>query len=194
MAGHSRWRTLQAKRLAETGDVREHPEYEQAGRDLRLGDQLRAIRRSRNLTQKEVAERAGISQPALSRIELGGGVPDIETLRRLGNAMGVRFHVIVGNEEAEHDENLMVSLATPRPAGSSREIIGALFAQSNISDADFTPGAKQLDAAGQCATCRPVTSSRSMAGVPIRAAASMRSSTVSHIEWTLICITSDEPP
>jgi DNA-binding XRE family transcriptional regulator len=114
MAGHSRWRTLQAKRLAETGDVREHPEYEQAGRDLRLGDQLRAIRRGRNLTQKEVAERAGISQPALSRIELGGGVPDIETLRRLGNAMGVRFHVIVGNEEADHDENLLVSLAKPR--------------------------------------------------------------------------------
>ena len=117
MAGHSRWRTLQARRLAETGDVREHPEYEQAGRDLRLGDQLRAIRRSRNLTQKEVAERAGISQPALSRIELGGGVPDIETLRRLGNAMGVRFHVIVGNEEAEHEENLMVSLAS-RTSGS----------------------------------------------------------------------------
>ncbi len=109
MAGHSRWKTLQARRLAETGDAGEHPEYEQAGRDLRLGDQLRAIRRSRNLTQKEVAERAGISQPALSRIELGGGVPDIETLRRLGNAMGVRFHVIVGNEEADHEENLLVS-------------------------------------------------------------------------------------
>ena len=50
-----------------------------------------------------------VSQPALSRIELGGGVPDIETLRRLGNAMGVRFHVIVGNEEADHEENLLVS-------------------------------------------------------------------------------------
>ena len=109
MAGHSRWKTLQARRLAETGDAGEHPEYEQAGRDLRLGDQLRAIRRSRNLTQKEVAERAGISQPALSRIELGGGVPDIETLRRLGNAMGLRFHIIVGREEADHEENLLVS-------------------------------------------------------------------------------------
>ena len=109
MAGHSRWKTLQARRLVETGDAGEHPEYEQAGRDLRLGDQLRAIRRRRNLTQKEVAERAGISQPALSRIELGGGVPDIETLRRLGNAMGVRFYVIVGNEEADHEENLSVS-------------------------------------------------------------------------------------
>ena len=109
MAGHSRWKTLQAERLAETGDVIEHPEYEQAGRDLRLGDQLRAIRRSRNLTQKEVAERAGISQPALSRIELGGGVPDIETLRRLGNAMGVRFHVIVGDQDAEQEENLLLT-------------------------------------------------------------------------------------
>jgi DNA-binding XRE family transcriptional regulator len=109
MAGHSRWKTLQAKRLAETGDVMEHPEYQQAGRDLRLGDQLRAIRRSRNLTQKEVAERAGISQPALSRIELGGGVPDLETLRRLGHAMGVRFHVIVGDEGAEQEENLLLT-------------------------------------------------------------------------------------
>jgi len=109
MAGHSRWKTLQARRLAEAGDVAEHSEYEQASRDLRMGDQLRAIRRSRNLTQQEVADRAGISQPALSRIELGGGVPDIETLRRLGNAMGVRFHLIVGNEEAEQEENLLVS-------------------------------------------------------------------------------------
>ena len=109
MAGHSRWKTLQAKRLAETGEVAEHAEYEQAGRDLRLGDQLRVIRRNRNLTQKEVAERAGISQPALSRIELGGGVPDIETLRRLGNAMGVRFRVIVGDEAAEQEENLLLT-------------------------------------------------------------------------------------
>jgi DNA-binding XRE family transcriptional regulator len=109
MAGHSRWKTLQARRLAEAGDVAGHPEYEQAGQDLRLGDQLRAIRRSRNLTQKDVAERAGITQPALSRIELGGGVPDLETLRRLGNAMGVRFHVIVGDEAAEQEENLRLT-------------------------------------------------------------------------------------
>ena len=67
MAGHSRWKTRQARRLAETGDACEHPEYEQAGRDLRLGDQLRAIRRSRNLAQKEVAERAGIEPSPHSR-------------------------------------------------------------------------------------------------------------------------------
>jgi DNA-binding XRE family transcriptional regulator len=109
MAGHSRWKTVQAKRLAEADDIAEHPEYEQTGRDLRLGDQLRAIRRGRNLTQKQVAERAGISQPALSRIELGGGVPDIETLQRLGLAMGVRFRIIIGDEKAEQEESLLVN-------------------------------------------------------------------------------------
>ena len=104
-------RAIRAKTCQAEHDmtITRHFEYEQAGRDLRLGDQLRAIRRTRNLTQKEVAERAGISQPALSRIELSGGVPDIETLRRLGNAMGVRFHVVIGNEEADHEENLLVS-------------------------------------------------------------------------------------
>jgi len=100
---------------SETSEVVEHPECEQAGRNLRLGDQLCAIRRSRNLTQKEVAERAEISQPALSRIELGGGVSDIETLRRLGHAMGVRFHVIVGDEDAGQEETCC-SPAKPRRA------------------------------------------------------------------------------
>jgi DNA-binding XRE family transcriptional regulator len=109
MAGHSRWKALQSKRLAEASDTAEHPEYAQAGRDLMLGDQLRAIRISRHLTQKEVAERANISQPALSRIELGGGMPDIETLQRLGLAMGVRFRIIVGDKNAEQEENLLVS-------------------------------------------------------------------------------------
>ncbi|GAB3653918.1 hypothetical protein GCM10027589_12340 [Actinocorallia lasiicapitis] len=87
MAGHSRWRILRAKRLAEAGEVVAHPEYEQAGRDLRFGDELRAIRTSRNLTRREVASRAGISESALERIELGGGVPDLGSLRSLGGAL-----------------------------------------------------------------------------------------------------------
>jgi hypothetical protein len=36
-------------------------------------------------------------------------VPDIETLRRLGNAMRVPFHVVVGDAEAGQQENLLVS-------------------------------------------------------------------------------------
>ncbi|WP_062345417.1 helix-turn-helix domain-containing protein [Herbidospora yilanensis] len=100
MAGHSTWRTLRDKRLQEA-EVEEHPEYTRALRDMDLGDRLREVRVARKLTQAEVAARAGISQPALSRIELGGGIPTLEMLDRIGRAMGVRFTISVGEEEAE---------------------------------------------------------------------------------------------
>jgi DNA-binding XRE family transcriptional regulator len=100
MAGHSTWKTLKAKRLQDE-EVQEHPEYTRAVRDLALGDKLREIRIGRNLTQAEVAKKAGITQPALSRIELGGGVPTLEMLDRIGRAMGVRFLISVGDDRAE---------------------------------------------------------------------------------------------
>ncbi|WP_406319015.1 helix-turn-helix domain-containing protein [Streptosporangium sp. NBC_01639] len=100
MAGHSTWKTLKAKRLLEAA-AEEHPEYTRAVRDMDLGDRLREVRVARNLTQAEVARRAGISQPALSRIELGGGVPTLEMLDRMGRAMGVRFTISVGDDQAE---------------------------------------------------------------------------------------------
>ncbi|WP_433250825.1 helix-turn-helix domain-containing protein [Streptosporangium sp. CA-135522] len=76
-----------------------------------LGDRLREVRVARNLTQAEVARRAGISQPALSCIELGGGVPTLEMLDRIGRAMGVRFTISVGDDQAEQVDLLAGWLA-----------------------------------------------------------------------------------
>jgi ribosome-binding protein aMBF1 (putative translation factor) len=101
MAGHGAWKkTLKAKRMRE-GEVTEHPEYAQAVRDLDLGERIREIRTGRGMTQAEVAWRARITQPALSRIELGGGVPTLEMLDRIGRAMGVRFVITLGDENDE---------------------------------------------------------------------------------------------
>ncbi|GAB2848649.1 hypothetical protein GCM10022221_55020 [Actinocorallia aurea] len=105
MSGHGAWETLKAKRLR-GGEDAEHPAYTQAVRDMDLGDRLREIRVGRNLTQAEVARDAGISQPALSRIELGGGVPTLDMLDRIGRAMGVRFVITVGDAQAEAIELL----------------------------------------------------------------------------------------
>ncbi|MDX6744601.1 helix-turn-helix transcriptional regulator [Actinocorallia sp. A-T 12471] len=101
MGGHGSWRAVREGRLRE---VEEHPEYARAVRDLDLGDRLREIRIARNLTQAEVAQGAGISQPALSRIELGGGVPTLDMLDRIGRAMGVRFVISLGDADAEEVE------------------------------------------------------------------------------------------
>lgn len=54
----------------------------------KIGRQLRKLRKSRNLTSKEVAIRAGITPQSLSRIELGHHDVVFTTLRKILAAMG----------------------------------------------------------------------------------------------------------
>lgn len=42
-----------------------------------------------DLTQTEVAEAAGISQPSLCRIEQGKAIPKVQTAKTLGAILGV---------------------------------------------------------------------------------------------------------
>jgi transcriptional regulator with XRE-family HTH domain len=52
-----------------------------------------AARRQAGLTQQQLAERAGTSQPAVARLERGGGSPSLATVRRLVNAAGFDLKV-----------------------------------------------------------------------------------------------------
>lgn len=49
----------------------------------------RAWREHLGLTQQEVAERAGMQQSALARLERGETKPRVATLKRLAGAMGI---------------------------------------------------------------------------------------------------------
>ncbi len=50
-------------------------------------------RESANITQKELAEKTGIDQADISRIENGNGNPSIRTLQRLANGMGMALKI-----------------------------------------------------------------------------------------------------
>ncbi len=64
-------------------------------RDMRLIETLVGIRRQRGLTQSDVAERMGRSQPAVSDFERLGGDPHLSTIRRYALAIGVDvFHSV----------------------------------------------------------------------------------------------------
>ncbi|AKU90098.1 helix-turn-helix domain-containing protein [Vulgatibacter incomptus] len=54
-----------------------------------LGRQILAVRREAGLTQAELANRAGVSNEFLSRIENGTGIPSLETIGRLAAALGL---------------------------------------------------------------------------------------------------------
>ncbi|MGS2808221.1 helix-turn-helix domain-containing protein [Nocardia sp. MW-W600-9] len=58
---------------------------------IELAQAIRELRLELGLTQTQLAERAGLRQPEVSRLESGGGTPTIGMLERLAHALEVRF-------------------------------------------------------------------------------------------------------
>lgn len=81
---HDRWDDIMAAK-------RQEPEfqeaYEEARRAYELGKAVRERRLALGLSQVELARRAGMTQPALSRLEAGGSTPTIGLLERLAQAL-----------------------------------------------------------------------------------------------------------
>ena len=62
-----------------------------------VGDQLKTLRIKRALTQQELAEKAGISQNDLNRIELNNQEPHFRTIRKLAQALDVDPTKLLGD-------------------------------------------------------------------------------------------------
>lgn len=75
--------------------------------DRRIGDAVRAARRERELTTRQLARLAGISQPTLSNIENGRMRAGVATLYQLAEALGLppaRFLADDAGSDDGHDE------------------------------------------------------------------------------------------
>ncbi|MFC9127827.1 helix-turn-helix domain-containing protein [Streptomyces sp. NPDC057099] len=96
---HSTWRTRRARQLAG-----EAVEYDQEYVDARLaGDLGQAVHNRRTelgLSQAELAERAGMTQPQVSRMEGGDTVPTLPLLWRLAKALEGTLNLIIDEDES----------------------------------------------------------------------------------------------
>ncbi len=68
-----------------------------------VGIHLATWRRLRGLTAAQVAERAGITRPTLSRLEAGGGGTSLENVLRVARALGVMDELVVALDPYESD-------------------------------------------------------------------------------------------
>lgn len=50
---------------------------------------LQRVRKSKGMTQKDAAEKMGISQPTYAQLEMGRASPTIDTIERAAKALGV---------------------------------------------------------------------------------------------------------
>ncbi|GAA2291925.1 hypothetical protein GCM10010149_44300 [Nonomuraea roseoviolacea subsp. roseoviolacea] len=67
--------------------------YEAARIRFELGEAVRTRREQLGLTQAELAQRAGLLQPAVACFEAGGTMPTIPLLERLAKALELRLSV-----------------------------------------------------------------------------------------------------
>src|SRR5262245_17239353 len=74
-------------RWERTGADEHAAAYEEARAALLLGQMVHDRRTELGLTQADLAERAGMTQPQLSRLESGGATPTVPLLARLAAAL-----------------------------------------------------------------------------------------------------------
>jgi len=104
---------------------------------------LRETRARAGLTQAELAERAGVSQPVISRAEAPGANPRIATLDRLLRAAGARLDLAAPEARIpDVDEGQILERLRLSPAQRL-----ASFTASHQNLTDMLRLARRLDAA-----------------------------------------------
>lgn len=69
-------------------------EYEANRPEFELARALVAARLSANMTQRELAERSGVRQSNISRIENGACSPTVATLQALADGLGKQLTIV----------------------------------------------------------------------------------------------------
>ena len=91
MSGHVRWRDIRADQVARAGG--EHA-VDAAKEELSaemIGHRLAEVRKARGLTQRQVADRMGVTKGRVSQIEQGK-VSGQDVVARFAAALGGRLH------------------------------------------------------------------------------------------------------
>lgn len=122
-----------------------------------IGEFIKAQRALKNLTQKQLAEKLGVTDKAVSRWETGKGIPDVSLLIPLSEVLEVSVNEILIGETIEeekkiekYEETIVNTLTTNKKQISSlHKIIYALFvAVEVVAIYGFTIGASPSDAMG----------------------------------------------
>lgn len=99
MASAHQHATLAETRAARMGRPAVAEAYEQARMRFELAEAVRGRREELGWSQRQLAERAGMTQPGVARFEAGGTTPTIPVLERLARALGLRLTVALGPDE-----------------------------------------------------------------------------------------------
>jgi transcriptional regulator with XRE-family HTH domain len=103
-----------------------------ADADYRLLGDLIQLRKERDLTQQQVADALGISQPAVAAFERHDADPKLSTIRRYAHAIGALVTHAVSGDDSWADRD--ASQARGNLCGSGMKVRMVIAAQEGHSD------------------------------------------------------------
>ncbi len=88
-----------------------------------IGAALRTVREAKGLSQREVAERMGVTRPRVSQIEsVEGTALALEVLSRYARAVGCRLDITLKDAETNHEVAALfvptLEATAPKPPGA----------------------------------------------------------------------------
>jgi transcriptional regulator with XRE-family HTH domain len=84
---------------------------------MSFADNLREIRKERQISQEELAERIGVSRQAISKWEQGSGYPETETLIVLSQELNVSLDYLMLGETRTEVNNKFITHNVIAPTG-----------------------------------------------------------------------------
>jgi transcriptional regulator with XRE-family HTH domain len=89
---------------------------------MKLGEKIKKVRQAAGLNQKEVAERAGVDQSMLSKIENRGQNPSLEMLRRIASGIGCSVVDLLPDDMRRPQRASATKTTKSRPRGQPRRL------------------------------------------------------------------------
>ena len=107
--------------------------------DYRLILDLVRVRKARGLSQEDVAERLGISQQAVSKLERYDSDPKLSSLRRYAHAVEALVAHVVEADTGQLDRGEWIAVAYSTP--SIRPLTSKTYATDGVRRTDLAPAA-----------------------------------------------------
>lgn len=71
--------------------------------DEKIANKIKTLRKTRGLTQEQLAEKLGVQRATISNYEIGRRSPHIKELEKIADVLGVPFEYFGGGKNEVHD-------------------------------------------------------------------------------------------
>lgn len=113
---------------------------------MTIGERIRAARKKAGLTQRELAEKLGISEQGITQWETGVRNAKLGTIKKIAEAIGVPFETLVTDDEERRN---------PMSKNEDRNIdlaaLGAVLGTMGMNSGTMIVGEEKRDADKSCA-------------------------------------------